>query len=94
MNAVLIWASLVLAAAIVAAVAIALVGVLWKLKRGADHLEALAGDLVQFREQSIPIGAAIDSMNRSFQHINDTLPSPAIAQKLKHPRAKGSRTPS
>lgn len=82
MSDVLIWASVILAAVIVAAVAIALIGIFWKLKRGADHLEALVGTLALFRKQSEPLGAVIASMNNATGRLGDDLLLPDGAPKL------------
>ena len=55
--------SLVLAVAIVGVVAVHLVLIFVALKRAADHLEALAGGLVQIRDDTQPLDAKIGTIN-------------------------------
>lgn len=63
MIPVLTTLSVVLALVIVAVVAWHLLGILIALKRGADHLEALAGGLVKIRDDTRPLNERIDSIN-------------------------------
>ncbi|MBA3325849.1 MAG: hypothetical protein H0T41_11520 [Rhodobacteraceae bacterium] len=59
----LTWISVILALVIVLVVAYHLVGVFVALKRGADHLEALAGGLVKVRDDTAPLNARVDTIN-------------------------------
>lgn len=63
MIPILIWASVIFALVIVLAVAYTLIGVFVSLKRGADHLEALAGGLAQVRDDTGPLEVRIDAIN-------------------------------
>jgi len=59
----LTWISVILALVIVLVVAYHLVGGFVALKRGADHLEALAGGLVKVRDDTAPLNARVDTIN-------------------------------
>lgn len=63
MIAVLAIVSLVLVLVIVAVVAYHLVGIYLALKRGADHLEKLAGGLVAIRDNTGDLNAKVDTIN-------------------------------
>jgi len=66
MTALLAWISLVLAVVIVLVVAVHLIVIFWALKRGADHLEALAGGLSVVRQQTAPLGAKLTALNTAL----------------------------
>ena len=66
MTALLAWTSLVLAVVIVLVVAFHLVVIFWALKRGADHLEALAGGLGVVKQQTAPLGAKLTALNAAL----------------------------
>ncbi len=55
--------SLVLVLVIVLVVAYHLIGIYVALKRGADHLEKLAGGLVAIRDNTAPLNEKIDAIN-------------------------------
>lgn len=55
--------SLVLAAVIVLVVAYHLTGIYVALRRGANHLEALAGGLTKIRDDTAPLNAKIETIN-------------------------------
>jgi hypothetical protein len=55
--------SVLLAVVIVAVVAYHLIGIYVALKRGADHLEKLAGGLVAIRDNTAPLNGKIDTIN-------------------------------
>jgi hypothetical protein len=63
MIALFIAVSVVLALAIVGVVAIYLILIFIALKRGADHLEALAGGLVKIREDTGPLEDKVSTVN-------------------------------
>lgn len=63
MTALLAWISVVLAVVIVLVVAFHLIVIFWALKRGADHLEALAGGLGVIMGQTAPLGAKLTALN-------------------------------
>lgn len=63
MIAFLTAVSIVLAAAIVGVVAVYLVLIYLALKRGADHLEQLAGGLVQIRDDTRPLEEKVGALN-------------------------------
>ncbi|MEM9223141.1 MAG: hypothetical protein AAGB11_12160 [Pseudomonadota bacterium] len=63
MISVLTALTLVLAVTIVAAVAYHLIGVYIALKRGGDHLEALAGHLIKVRDDTAPLNGRVDEIN-------------------------------
>jgi hypothetical protein len=63
MIATLTYVSVILALVIVAVVAYHLVGVYLALKRGADHLEALAAGLAKVRDDTKPLNRRVDSIN-------------------------------
>ncbi|XWN32846.1 MAG: hypothetical protein ROR55_07110 [Devosia sp.] len=55
--------TIVLALVIVAVVAYHLIGVYVALKRGGDHLEALAGHLIKVRDDTVPLNGRVDEIN-------------------------------
>lgn len=55
--------TLVLVVVIVAVVAYHLVGIYLALKRGADHLEKLAGGLVAIRDNTGDLNAKVETVN-------------------------------
>jgi hypothetical protein len=59
----LVILTIVLTTAIVLAVAYHLIGVYVSLKRGGDHLEALAAHLVKVRDDSLPLNGRVDEIN-------------------------------
>jgi len=63
MIAVLTAASIILALAIVGVVAVYLVLIFIALKRAADHLEALAGELVRVRDDTGPLEDKVAAIN-------------------------------
>jgi hypothetical protein len=63
MIALFIAVSIVLALAIVGAAAIYRILICIALKRGADHLEALAGGLVKIREDTGPLEDKVSTVN-------------------------------
>lgn len=60
---ILTWLSVLLALVIVLVVAYHLIGIFVALKRGGDHLEALAGGLVKVRDDTGPLNAKVDEIN-------------------------------
>ncbi|MGP1398068.1 MAG: hypothetical protein ACTS3R_21380 [Inquilinaceae bacterium] len=65
--------SLVLVAAIVAAVAYHLIGIYLALRRGADHLEKLAGGLVRIRDNTGDLNAKVDTINGGLSALLEPL---------------------
>jgi hypothetical protein len=63
MIAFLIAVSIILALAIVGVVAVYLVLIFLALKRGADHLERLAGGLAQVRDDTGPLEDKVTTIN-------------------------------
>jgi hypothetical protein len=63
MITVLTIISLVLVLAIVLIAAYHLIGIYVALKRGADHLEKLAGGLVKVRDDTADLNAKVDTIN-------------------------------
>ena len=63
MIQVLAIVSLVLALAIVLIVAYHLIGIYLALKRGADHLDKLAGGLVKVRDDTRDLNAKVGTIN-------------------------------
>ena len=55
--------TLVLTLTILVLVAYHLIGIYLALKRGADHLEKLAGGLVKVRDDTAPLNAKVDTIN-------------------------------
>lgn len=55
--------TLVLALTILVLVAYHLIGIYLALKRGADHLEKLAGGLVKVRDDTTPLNTKVDTIN-------------------------------
>jgi hypothetical protein len=65
--------TLVVVLAIVAVVAYHLVGIYLALKRGADHLEKLAGGLVQIRDDTGDLNEKIDTINGGLSALLEPL---------------------
>jgi hypothetical protein len=63
MTDVLAIISLVLVLAIVVVVAYHLIAIYIALKRGADHLDKLAGGLVKIRDDTAPLETKINTIN-------------------------------
>lgn len=61
--------TLVLALVIVLVVAWHLIGIYMALKRGADHLEKLAGGLVKIRDDTAPLNAKVDTINGGLKAL-------------------------
>ena len=61
--------SLVLVLVIVAVVAWHLIGIFISLKRGADHLAALAGGLVAIRDNTEPLNGKVDEINAGLTEL-------------------------
>ncbi len=59
----LAYISLVVVLVIVLVVAYHLIGIYIALKRGADHLEALAGGLVAIRDNTAPLNGRVEDIN-------------------------------
>lgn len=60
------WVSLIVVLVIVAVVAYHLIGIYVALKRGADHLEKLAGGLAAIRDNTGPLNDRVDGINASL----------------------------
>lgn len=69
MIAALTGISVILALVIVLVVAYHLIGVFLALKRGADHLEALAAGLVKVRDDTGPLNARVDTINAGLKAL-------------------------
>ena len=65
--------SLVVAVVIVAVVAYHLIGIYIALKRGADHLQALAAGLAQIRDDTAPLNGKVDTINSGLSELLDPL---------------------
>ena len=61
--------SLILVLAIVAVVAWHLLGIFIALKRGADHLQQLAGGLVAIRDNTVPLNGKVDEINAGLTEL-------------------------
>ncbi len=61
--------TLVLTLAIALIVAWHLIGIFLALKRGADHLEKLAGGLVKVRNDTAPLNAKVDTINGGLKAL-------------------------
>jgi len=61
--------TLILVLVIVAVVAWHLIGIYISLKRGADHLEKLAGGLVAIRDNSAPLNGKVDEINAGLSEL-------------------------
>jgi len=61
--------SLVLVLAIVLIVAYHLIGIYFALKRGADHLEKLAGGLIKVRDDTRDLNAKIGTINAGLSDL-------------------------
>ena len=81
--------TLIVVLVIVALVAYHLIGIYIALKRGADHLEALAGGLAKVRENTSSLNAKVDTINGGLSALapdllkaNDNLATiVSVAQK-------------
>ncbi len=81
--------TLIVVLVIVALVAYHLIGIYVALKRGADHLEALAGSLAKVRENTSNLNAKVDTINGGLSDLapdllkaNDNLAAiVSVAQK-------------
>ena len=73
MIAILGIISLVVVLVIVLVVAYHLIGIYVALKRGADHLEALAGGLVAIRDNTGPLNGRVDEINEGLSALVDPL---------------------
>ena len=69
MIEVLAIVSLVLVLAIVLIVAYHLVGIYLALKRGADHLDKLAGGLVKVRDDTRDLNAKVGTINAGLSEL-------------------------
>ncbi|MSU91246.1 hypothetical protein GE300_16815 [Rhodobacteraceae bacterium 2CG4] len=69
MIAALTWISVILALVIVLVVAYHLLGIYLALKRGADHLEALAAGLAQVRDDTGPLNAQVDDIDTGLEAL-------------------------
>ncbi len=84
--------TLIVVLVIVALVAYHLIGIYIALKRGADHLEALAGGLAKVRENTSSLNAKVDTINGGLSALapdllkaNDNLAAiVSVAQKGPH----------
>lgn len=65
--------SLVLVLAIVLIVAYHLIGIYVALKRGADHLEKLAGGLVKIRSNTAPLNEKVATINAGLSALTSPL---------------------
>lgn len=65
--------TLVVVLIIVAVVAYHLIGIYVALKRGGDHLEALAGGLVAIRDNTAPLNGRVDDINAGLTALVDPL---------------------
>ena len=61
--------SLILVLVIVAVVAWHLLGIFIALKRGADHLQQLAGGLVAIRDNTVPLNGKVDEINAGLTEL-------------------------
>ena len=61
--------SLVLVLAIVLIVAYHLIGIFFALKRGADHLQMLAGGLVKVRDDTAPLNDKVATINAGLSAL-------------------------
>ncbi len=61
--------TLVLSLVILLLVAWHLVGIYMALKRGADHLEKLAGGLVKVRDDTAPLNEKVDTINGGLKAL-------------------------
>lgn len=63
------WVTLVVVLVIVAAVAYHLIGIYFALKKGADHLEKLAGGLTAIRDNTGPLNGRVDDINAGLSSL-------------------------
>lgn len=61
--------TLVLTLAIVLLVAWHLAGIYLALRRAADHLQKLAGGLARIRDDTGPLNAKVDTINRGLKQL-------------------------
>lgn len=61
--------TLVLVLTIVVLVAWHLIGIYLALKKGADHLDKLAGGLVKVRDDTAPLNAKVDTINGGLKAL-------------------------
>ncbi|MGH1482808.1 MAG: hypothetical protein ACRBM6_29540 [Geminicoccales bacterium] len=89
MIAFLTTLTLIVVLVIVALVAYHLIGIYIALKRGADHLETLAGGLAKVREDTTSLNTKVDTINTGLSALapdllkaNDNLAAiVSVAQK-------------
>ncbi len=63
------WVSLIVVLVIVAVVAYHLIGIYVALKKGADHLEKLAGGLMAIRDNTSPLNGRVDDINAGLSSL-------------------------
>lgn len=63
------FVTLVLALAIVLIVAWHLIGIYFALRKGANHLEKLAGGLVKVRDDTAPLNGKVDTINGGLKAL-------------------------
>ena len=73
MIPILTFATLAVVLIIVLVVAYHLIGIYVALKRGADHLEALAGGLVAIRDNTAPLNSQVDEINKGLAGLVEPL---------------------
>ena len=73
MITILAFATLAVVLIIVLVVAYHLIGIFVALKRGADHLEALAGGLIAIRDNTAPLNSRVDEINAGLTGLVEPL---------------------
>jgi hypothetical protein len=73
MITILAFATLAVVLIIVLVVAYHLIGIFVALKRGADHLEALAGGLIAIRDNTAPLNGKVDEVNAGLTGLLEPL---------------------
>ena len=73
MIPILAFATLAVVLIIVLVVAYHLIGIYVALKRGADHLESLAGGLVAIRDNTAPLNGKVDEINTGLAGLLEPL---------------------
>jgi uncharacterized membrane protein YdbT with pleckstrin-like domain len=73
MITILAFATLAVVLIIVLVVAYHLIGIFVSLKRGANHLEALAGGLIATRDNTIPLNGRVDEINAGLTGLVEPL---------------------
>ena len=73
MIPILTVATLAVVLIIVLVVAYHLIGIFVALKRGADHLEALAGGLIAIRDNTAPLNGQVDEINKGLAGLVEPL---------------------